>query len=146
MGCVLDSVLPEVSGLERLECSRCVDGVGDHHGRFRYRAFTDGQWMALAERDHEWATRFMDVVSESRAASFATRADRRYGVGRCRFWLRRLSGVGASGRCALRDVRSEEHTSELQSPDHLVCRLLLEKKNSSIALTSSRPVSDELIT
>src|SRR4051794_41446613 len=26
-------------------------------------------------------------------------------------------------------VRSEEHTSELQSPVHLVCRLLLEKKN-----------------
>src|SRR5258708_29188385 len=28
----------------------------------------------------------------------------------------------------LSDMRSEEHTSELQSPDHLVCRLLLEKK------------------
>src|SRR5438552_6691113 len=28
--------------------------------------------------------------------------------------------------CSVR--RSEEHTSELQSPDHLVCRLLLEKK------------------
>src|SRR5258708_22153257 len=27
-----------------------------------------------------------------------------------------------------RGGRSEEHTSELQSPDHLVCRLLLEKK------------------
>src|SRR5207244_12032960 len=27
------------------------------------------------------------------------------------------------------EPRSEEHTSELQSPDHLVCRLLLEKKN-----------------
>src|SRR5207244_13396190 len=27
--------------------------------------------------------------------------------------------------------RSEEHTSELQSPDHLVCRLLLEKKNNT---------------
>src|SRR5438552_12059815 len=27
-----------------------------------------------------------------------------------------------------RSRRSEEHTSELQSPDHLVCRLLLEKK------------------
>src|SRR5438552_7151724 len=26
--------------------------------------------------------------------------------------------------------RSEEHTSELQSPDHIVCRLLLEKKNN----------------
>src|SRR5258708_18543767 len=28
--------------------------------------------------------------------------------------------------------RSEEHTSELQSPDHLVCRLLLEKKKTTI--------------
>src|SRR5258708_11346856 len=28
------------------------------------------------------------------------------------------------------DHRSEEHTSELQSPDHLVCRLLLEKKKT----------------
>src|SRR5258708_14619401 len=27
--------------------------------------------------------------------------------------------------------RSEEHTSELQSPDHLVCRLLLEKKKET---------------
>src|SRR5258708_36699284 len=31
-------------------------------------------------------------------------------------------------------VRSEEHTSELQSPDHLVCRLLLEKKKIIIYL------------
>src|SRR5947208_3921511 len=30
------------------------------------------------------------------------------------------------------DRRSEEHTSELQSPDHLVCRLLLEKKKNKI--------------
>src|SRR5258708_11996535 len=29
-----------------------------------------------------------------------------------------------------RQLRSEEHTSELQSPDHLVCRLLLQKKNT----------------
>src|SRR5207244_12547565 len=28
-------------------------------------------------------------------------------------------------------TRSEEHTSELQSPDHLVCRLLLEKKKQA---------------
>src|SRR5207244_13396172 len=38
----------------------------------------------------------------------------------------------ASTRCGgstrTREERSEEHTSELQSPDHLVCRLLLEKK------------------
>src|SRR5947208_15759742 len=52
--------------------------------------------------------------------------------------MRRLITVGAlvpgaavpSVRDLARElrVRSEEHTSELQSPDHLVCRLLLEKK------------------
>src|SRR5438552_9500855 len=36
---------------------------------------------------------------------------------------------GTGRRCSDRPGgRSEEHTSELQSPDHLVCRLLLEKK------------------
>src|SRR6266487_6166238 len=33
------------------------------------------------------------------------------------------------------DGRSEEHTSELQSPVHLVCRLLLEKKKKNISLS-----------
>src|SRR5215210_8616813 len=37
--------------------------------------------------------------------------------------LARLRAVGARA-----DARSEEHTSELQSPMYLVCRLLLEKK------------------
>src|SRR5947208_6163391 len=40
----------------------------------------------------------------------------------CHSSAARLSGTG---------VRSEEHTSELQSPDHLVCRLLLEKKKDT---------------
>src|SRR5438552_14295057 len=37
---------------------------------------------------------------------------------------------GTCAACVAGDdnLRSEEHTSELQSPDHLVCRLLLEKK------------------
>src|SRR5258708_18836805 len=38
------------------------------------------------------------------------------------------------------EERSEEHTSELQSPDHLVCRLLLEKKKKrSTAMTTYMP-------
>src|SRR5258708_26731631 len=37
-------------------------------------------------------------------------------------------------------LRSEEHTSELQSPDHIVCRLLLEKKNKSTSHSASRIV------
>src|SRR3712207_7849550 len=35
-------------------------------------------------------------------------------------------------------ARSEEHTSELQSRQYLVCRLLLEKKNQHIHLTTRR--------
>src|SRR5258708_30466267 len=45
-------------------------------------------------------------------------------------WLTRIAiknPSGAPGRSG-NIPRSEEHTSELQSPDHLVCRLLLEKK------------------
>src|SRR3712207_8268864 len=39
-------------------------------------------------------------------------------------------GGRRSGRCGPKDAaRSEEHTSELQSRQYLVCRLLLEKKN-----------------
>src|SRR5437762_14294717 len=41
--------------------------------------------------------------------------------------FRRL-GEGFGGAVASRSLRSEEHTSELQSPMYLVCRLLLEKK------------------
>src|SRR5258708_36271519 len=36
-----------------------------------------------------------------------------------------LTGNGLLPQSMVRDDRSEEHTSELQSPDHLVCRLLL---------------------
>src|SRR5258708_1474124 len=50
--------------------------------------------------------------------------------------MRRWTGRPANAtRCCIEQAmetkasgRSEEHTSELQSPDHLVCRLLLEKK------------------
>src|SRR5258708_27356250 len=47
----------------------------------------------------------------------------------------------------VQERRSEEHTSELQSPDHLVCRLLLEKKNKKVTLsrTTTLPRDDPLI-
>src|SRR5690348_18044543 len=42
-----------------------------------------------------------------------------------------LSGPPGTGKTLLARARSEEHTSELQSPVHLVCRLLLEKKKKT---------------
>src|SRR5258708_26280658 len=44
-------------------------------------------------------------------------------------------GLGEQAIPIIASSRSEEHTSELQSPDHLVCRLLLEKKKDNNQLT-----------
>src|SRR5258708_15129166 len=42
--------------------------------------------------------------------------------------VRRTRAAGPTVAAGPGDTRSEKHTSELQSPDHLLCRLLLEKK------------------
>src|SRR5258708_23270459 len=62
------------------------------------------------------------AVSASPRKGAETRAERRAKERKSRD---AGQSVDLSGR---RIIRSEEHTSELQSPDHLVCRLLLEKK------------------
>src|SRR5690348_18459838 len=55
----------------------------------------------------------------------------------CAFTVACSCGTGmngptiAAGSCSDHSSRSEEHTSELQSPVHLVCRLLLEKKKKN---------------
>src|SRR5258708_23279041 len=51
-----------------------------------------------------------------------------------------MFGVGST--MGVKD-RSEEHTSELQSPDHLVCRLLLEKKKKNMYMRTSHDTSLE---
>src|SRR5437867_10162072 len=52
-------------------------------------------------------------------------------VHRCRTARARFGAVNIDG-----DARSEEHTSELQSPYDLVCRLLLEKKKKKKSRTT----------
>src|SRR5258708_15515751 len=47
-----------------------------------------------------------------------------------------VAGAGHQVGVAVVGARSEEHTSELQSPDHLVCRLLLEKKKKKHSNTA----------
>src|SRR5258708_29945028 len=58
--------------------------------------------------------------------------------GRGQFRAREVQRPGGPGRQA----RSEEHTSELQSPDHLVCRLLLEKKKQQQTLKQSSALQE----
>src|SRR5258708_29737962 len=47
-----------------------------------------------------------------------------------RYTAHMIASWAATWPSLLSCARSEEHTSELQSPDHLVCRLLLEKKKN----------------
>src|SRR3712207_7505372 len=62
------------------------------------------------------------------AAGFAGTDRRRAGCA----WRRPCYGVEHDGGRVVRlALRSEEHTSELQSRQYLVCRLLLEKKNNT---------------
>src|SRR3989449_3583227 len=60
---------------------------------------------------------------------------------RARRHREQLSGPGAAAGADIdeRQRRSEEHTSELQSRLHLVCRLLLEKKKTGKVLPSPTP-------
>src|SRR2546426_5845460 len=56
--------------------------------------------------------------------------------------------VSADGKQVVSDPgfgRSEEHTSELQSPCNVVCRLLLEKKNAHREQVAPRLLDDRLI-
>src|SRR2546426_6117345 len=50
-----------------------------------------------------------------------------------------LDGSGSSSTTITPISRSEEHTSELQSPCNLVCRLLLEKKKKKALNTARQP-------
>src|SRR5256885_6867161 len=81
--------------------------------------FRSARWRRLASPS---ATTAVGRPAHDRSAGFARRGPRTR-----RDWLstastRARSSAGWNGR-------SEEHTSELQSPCNLVCRLLLEKKN-----------------
>src|SRR5256885_12546132 len=76
------------------------------------------------------------------------RSIRRSGDRTRRGRLRRALAADAAGALRRRESRpgrSEEHTSELQSPCNLVCRLLLEKKRKS-AKTVRSPLTPQLHT
>src|SRR5258708_22048004 len=74
-----------------------------------------------------YTTLFRSIRGGNSPHAARTRHERRY-------FPRRGAdeGPGRSATMFLHQLlRSEEHTSELQSPDHLVCRLLLEKKRNT---------------
>src|SRR5437879_8009778 len=78
--------------------------------------------------------------SESIVSGCLEEADRR-NRGRPGIACTSQGGFLGQGELAVADNRSEEHTSELQSPMYLVCRLLLEKKKNN-----NKEIQDILVT
>src|SRR5947208_10879467 len=71
----------------------------------------------------------LPIYFREHAAPDAIQAERAAGRGDPQHAPRQAHRPGdRQARSGAQGSRSEEHTSELQSPDHLVCRLLLEKK------------------
>src|SRR5256885_5765494 len=67
-----------------------------------------------------YTTLFRSVLSKARVETTRGRPSSELVSHQCRLVVKKISGANLR--------RSEEHTSELQSPCNLVCRLLLEKK------------------
>src|SRR3712207_6900394 len=68
----------------------------------------------------------------ARSVPLAQHELRRLGSGAVHRPRRRAGAAGRAVRGGTRSTRSEEHTSELQSRQYLVCRLLLEKKKKKL--------------
>src|SRR5256884_5793355 len=95
--------------------------------------------LKIGERAHEKAG-----TNHEHHRRSDLRDDERFAEAMLVAWIRNGGRVVLHGgqevgfRCA---QRSEEHTSELQSRLHLVCRLLLEKKNHKRQILAKRPAT-----
>src|SRR5690606_39310209 len=80
-----------------------------------------------------YTTLFRSEVEASRKRAFFSRASSRSFIVPSEFTRIISSGISA------KSIRSEEHTSELQSRENLLCRLLLENKNLHAPAAAARP-------
>src|SRR5690625_1371294 len=103
-------VVSEVDGLEGFERGRVLEKLGAHGQDTRELSFTDMRVPAenILGGEAGEGKGFVQLMQQLPQERLAVA----------------ISGVGMAEAA----VRSEEHTSELQSRGHLVCRLLLEKK------------------
>src|SRR2546422_624287 len=106
-------------------------GVGEHHvedvepgAELEQRVDAPDEGHREIEQRGDRVVRADDAVAHGRVRASHSRAIA------ATSWCS-TSASALRCRIALADVRSEEHTSELQSRLHLVCRLLLEKKKKT---------------
>src|SRR5437879_8807039 len=81
-----------------------------------------------------YTTLFRSMMHIVKLSHAGVASRQHFTIGRQRSCIQELGiqslgfGIHGASPCPERVLRSEEHTSELQSPMYLVCRLLLEKK------------------
>src|SRR5258708_29523284 len=92
---------------------------------FPYTTLFRSHHRAFAEPERGLAGE-LQIVTQQPARQPGQECGEGRGLGQARSGVVNHTDRAATDRAWPR--RSEEHTSELQSPDHLVCRLLLEKK------------------
>src|SRR2546426_5019912 len=88
------------------------------HALFRSQAESAGDLVAVSDQLERLLQRSAAGTAASDGRTLAAQVQR----------VRQWDDLPETGRFQLAEARSEEHTSELQSPCNLVCRLLLEKK------------------
>src|SRR5258708_29861446 len=110
---------------------RSLRALRRHDGPHRQRnhplslPHSDAASRTASRRDANSPRRSASVASKTQLGWSASRRSQR------RRARQRKRAAASPGSSPPTRARSEEHTSELQSPDHLVCRLLLEKKNQT---------------
>src|SRR5258708_15704257 len=115
-----------VIAAEHFELPREIEGVPEKHLIEDLAPDRANQPFDERMRDRDVGHRFYFLdVEHPQVGKPAVKAKQGIVVG-TEVFRQRLSGHGVVENAT--NARSEEHTSELQSPDHLVCRLLLEKK------------------
>src|SRR5256885_3838700 len=87
-------------------------------------------WFEIHVNDLERARRFYEAVFQCQLEPLPAPEGQASGNEMLAFPMD-MPGSGAAGTLVKMEGRSEEHTSELQSPCNLVCRLLLEKKKTT---------------
>src|SRR5438876_3915291 len=100
------------------------------------------RWRRPTSTLFPYTTLFRSCSRRLRTGGLVRRAHRGKARGNQRRQSPKMGGRHATHLSAadarVEPTRSEEHTSELQSPVHLVCRLLLEKKKSASKTRAAR--------
>src|SRR5690554_1830116 len=117
--------------IDQLKSELCSDSVWFIGSRANSNSRLDSDWDFICFRnstveEHEARSELVDIVQVGNDGQYLLEGQHSNLIGQFKNW--HWCEIDLQNAQYKSRVRSEEHTSELQSRPHLVCRLLLEKK------------------